>query len=246
MTTIPNQHEAPYETLDWVREGTAVLLAQLDRLSDDEFGAASLLPGWRRTHVLAHLSRDADALGNLLTWAATGVPTPMYSSFEQRNLDIEAGAIQSAAWLREDLRRSCDRVTWQLDTMPAHAWHAHVRTLLGNEVPAARVPWLRTRELWVHLIDLNTNTTTAVLPDRLVDALLEEACSIIGGKLDCPAVLLRPTDRETTWSLTSLPATVTATGRAHALLAWLIGRSDARDLQITGTTTSPPSLPAWL
>lgn len=119
MTTIPNQHEAPYETLDWVREGTAVLLAQLDRLSDDEFGAASLLPGWRRTHVLAHLSRDADALGNLLTWAATGVPTPMYSSFEQRNLDIEAGAIQSAAWLREDLRRSCDRVTWQLDTMPA-------------------------------------------------------------------------------------------------------------------------------
>src|SRR5256885_15091039 len=57
----------------------------------------SLLPGWTRGHVLTHVARNGDGLGNLLRWARTGTETPMYASREARRADIEAGAGRSAA-----------------------------------------------------------------------------------------------------------------------------------------------------
>ena len=79
--------------LDWVQEGQSLLEQAVGAsLSDESVGEPSGLPGWTRGHVLTHLSRNADALVNLLTWARTGVPIPMYSSSDQRNSDIEAGS----------------------------------------------------------------------------------------------------------------------------------------------------------
>jgi len=66
----------------------------------DGLGAASLLPGWPRTTLLAHLTRNADALVNLLTWARTGVETPMYASSGAR----DAGIAQTAALPPDELR----------------------------------------------------------------------------------------------------------------------------------------------
>src|SRR5947209_4673969 len=68
--TIPR--DFPRDTAD-VHESTDRLLVSLDKLDDDAVGEPSLLPGWTRGHVLAHLARNADALVNLLTWARTGV-----------------------------------------------------------------------------------------------------------------------------------------------------------------------------
>ena len=54
-------------------------------LTDSQARAPSLLPGWTRGHVVTHLARNADALRNLLTWARTGIPTPMYPSRQARD-----------------------------------------------------------------------------------------------------------------------------------------------------------------
>ena len=70
--------------LAWARYAHDELLAALDRLPDRDFAGPSLLPGWTRAHVAAHLAHNAEGLGRLATWAATGVETPMYPSAAAR------------------------------------------------------------------------------------------------------------------------------------------------------------------
>lgn len=83
----------------WMTDGFALFRSQVAELSEEEYAAASLLPGWSRKHLVAHVAANADALGNLVHWAATGERTPMYDSPEQRNADIEAGARRTGAEL---------------------------------------------------------------------------------------------------------------------------------------------------
>ena len=66
---------APQEILDRWADGERLFATALGRLTDEELDRPSLLPGWDRRHVLAHVARNADALRNLLTWAETGVKT---------------------------------------------------------------------------------------------------------------------------------------------------------------------------
>ena len=65
---------------------TGMLLATVDSLTDDEFPAPSKCEGWTRAHVVAHLALGADAMGNMITWATTGVETPPYVSWDARTL----------------------------------------------------------------------------------------------------------------------------------------------------------------
>ena len=67
-------------TLPWMGAGTEFLLRAVGALPDDALALPSRLPGWTRAHVVAHVARNAEALGRLARWAATGVETPMGSS----------------------------------------------------------------------------------------------------------------------------------------------------------------------
>ena len=88
------------DALRWTVHGTKLCADALAGLEEPEWHHPSRLPGWTRRHLVAHLAANADALGNLVRWAATGVETPMYSSPEQRAHDIESGAQRDAATLR--------------------------------------------------------------------------------------------------------------------------------------------------
>src|SRR5690606_8124761 len=93
---------------DWSAAGTRLFLGTVAGWGEEEYLAPSGLPGWTRKHLIAHVAANADALGNLVRWAATGEPTPMYVSREQRNADIEAGASKPAAQLAPWPRPSAD------------------------------------------------------------------------------------------------------------------------------------------
>ena len=143
-------------TVPWMREGTARLLAVVDELGDEDLRGPSTLPGWSRAHVIGHLARNAEALVRLATWAQTGVETPMYADREQRAAEIERSAALPADTLRAQLADTATALDTALTRLTAARWEAEVRSALGRAIPAAELPWMRIREVWLHAVDLNT------------------------------------------------------------------------------------------
>ncbi len=70
----------PGRLLARIQAATGRLAVTAGTLTDAQTREPSLLPGWSRGHVLTHIARNADGLGNLLVWARTGVETPQYPS----------------------------------------------------------------------------------------------------------------------------------------------------------------------
>ena len=229
---------APGETLDWMRDGEARVLGFVATLDDDALAAPSRLPGWDRAHVVGHLARNADALQNLVTWARTGIETPMYASVEQRADGIEEAAAQDADTLRSDVVAASERLLTALDALGDETWDAQIRTARGRPITAAEIPWMRVRENWVHAVDLGTGATLADMPAGAVDRLVDEVAGGLAGRDDCPAVTLTATDRDPGrhWTIGPEGDGTEVSGTAAELLAWLIGREPG----------DYPPVPAWL
>ncbi|WP_045877768.1 maleylpyruvate isomerase family mycothiol-dependent enzyme [Pseudofrankia sp. DC12] len=232
-------------TLPWLREGTTHLLSQVAKLTDDEFRTPSLLPGWTRGHVIAHVARNAEALGRLVDWARTGVESRMYSSAGQRADEIARTAAEAAPILRQDAASTAQALDHSLAQLSDEQWHRQIRSALGRVIPAAEVPWLRIREVWLHAVDIDTGATVHDIPADIIDLLLDDVTTTLSAKPGCPCLVLAPTDRERAWALggagqhagphpaVRVPAATTA--------GWLTGRPAFNDLPI-----SLPPLPAWL
>src|SRR3954454_11768831 len=94
------------EVVDLLQEANQRLVRGVDALHGDDWAAPSLLPGWTRSHVVAHLTLNAEALAGALDGASRGEPVPMYASQEARDADIEELAGADAADLRERLLAS--------------------------------------------------------------------------------------------------------------------------------------------
>jgi len=180
----------------WMDQHTKLFLATLDRLEDADMNAPSALPGWTRRHVVAHVHFNAEALRRLVSWAATGHESPMYASAEQRIREIEQGARLPASELRRLVTESADHLARDLDALDEMAWQAEVVTAQGRRVRAVEIPWLRTREVAVHAVDLLAGADFTDLSEDLVDALLVD-------------VVRRRASR----------------GEGAALAAWLTGRA---------------------
>jgi maleylpyruvate isomerase len=209
------------QAIRWMAEGTKLCRHEVATLGQDAYGEPSGLPGWTRKHVVAHLAANAEALGRLLHWARTGEPAPMYSSPEQRNTDIAAGARLPGTELTAWFERSAGELADAVAGLPANAWSAEVVTAQGRTVPAGEVPWMRSREVMVHTVDLGTGVGFADLPASFLAALREDIVAKRG------------------------PDTVPdVRGDLAEITAYLAGR------QYTGVTTRDgvpaPALPAWL
>jgi maleylpyruvate isomerase len=216
--------------LDWLRVGTEWLRAVVAALPDAAFTGPSLLPGWSRGTVLAHLARNADALGNLITWARTGVATPMYPSTRARADGIAELAARPLPEIRAEFLAADDRLTLALTDVP---WKAEVRTARGRPIPAAEIPWMRNREVWVHAVDLDAGATFADIPPDVLAALLDDAAAL----MPAAAVTAHAPDAGRTWRFGGGADAVTVTADLADLCAWVLGRADRPDR---------PKLPPWL
>ncbi|XVS62810.1 maleylpyruvate isomerase family mycothiol-dependent enzyme [Actinosynnema sp. CA-299493] len=229
-----------------VERATGALYEVVAALDLSALRGPSLLPGWSRAHVVTHLARNADALVNLLTWAKTGVEHQMYPSAVDRDADIAEGSGRLPQLLRADLDAACQRFAVAARELPAAAWEAEVVHPRSGPFLAHRVPWLRLREVWFHLVDLDRGVGFADLPAELLEHFLEDAAGQYADRADTPSVLVEavfPDGRQRSWALTAADgATSPAVGGAAAdVLAWLTGRhSGAR---LNGTA---PTLPKWL
>lgn len=223
-----------------VAAATAELLATVDTLDDGSLAGASALPGWTRGHVLAHISRNADSLVNLLLWAHTGVETPQYASTALRDADIELGAPRPLAEQRADLVESADRLIGMARVPTAEQWQVEVRTRQGRPLPAHRIPWMRLQELRIHHVDLNAGYTPAQWPADFVAELLAEVAADLGARQDAQPFEIQATDTGFSATVGTGDPDRKVAAPAASLLAWLLGRGADETLP-----ADLPQLPAW-
>jgi maleylpyruvate isomerase len=229
----------------WTRDGTTLFLAAAD-LDEAALGAPSALPGWTRRHLLAHVAANADALGNLVHWAATGEPTPMYSSPAGRAAGIERGAQLPDAELGGWLRRAAQGLDEAMAALSDEQWRAPVLTAQGRTVPATEVPWLRAREVYVHAVDLATGLSFAGLPAGFCTALCDDAVAKrAAAQASGPALVVEAVDTGRRWELPGQGegGTVTLAGPLAEITAYLTGR--AHTLATAGGEPAPVLGP-WL
>jgi maleylpyruvate isomerase len=153
---------------------TRRLLRTVDGLSDDDVRQPSRLPGWTRGHVLTHLARGAEALGNLLEWARTGVPTTAYASQQARDEAIERGAGRDVDELRADVTTAAEKFRAAAVTLPGDAWQRRVRALHYPEFPAFQLLVRRLVEVELHHVDLAAGYGPGDWPDRFAGMELDE------------------------------------------------------------------------
>jgi len=239
-----SEQERPEQALEWVDDGTRLLLAALSQLDDGALDEPTLLPGWNRRYLLSHLANNAGALGNLLYWARTGEERRMYASSEQRAADIEAGATAAPADLRSLVSSTAAGLWSDLDAMPAPAWSAQVITAQGLTRYATEVPWMRAREVYIHAVDLAAGISFTDLPASFLAALLDDITARRSAVGTSPALSLTAAGTGATWQVTGATSPVSVTAPLAALAGWLSGRPVAGLTDVTGAPV--PELPAWL
>src|SRR5262245_48484994 len=93
--------EVVMEHLPLVHDATQRLVLTVDGRTDNQWSEPSLLPGWSRAHVIAHLALNAEGMVGAVHGLRIGRPVPMYASNEQRDADIEKLAGTDLTSLRE-------------------------------------------------------------------------------------------------------------------------------------------------
>jgi maleylpyruvate isomerase len=149
---------------DQIDDATQRLLGTARVIAGPDLRAPSLLPGWTRAHVLAHLARNADAMRNLLIGARSGEDRAAYPSAAAREADIEAGSRQKAKDLVADLASSAMALRTVARQLPGDAWQYPVRMLDSERFPAAMLLTRRLVEVELHHCDLGSGYGPADWP----------------------------------------------------------------------------------
>lgn len=186
------------DDLDQVTDATARLLLAAEGLDADALAAASLLPGWSRAHVLAHVARNAEGMVALVDWALTGQPRPMYASVEARAAGIESAAALEPDALRALLLESATALGAACVRLRDAGDEAlHRRILFGPPRPGAEpdtdageLAWARLREVEIHHVDLDAGYGPADWSAGFVDRMT----AFLDSRSPAPAVVGDPAE----------------------------------------------------
>ncbi|QZS58012.1 maleylpyruvate isomerase family mycothiol-dependent enzyme [Rhodococcus opacus] len=230
------------ERLLIARRGTAYFAQRLAELSDEQLSEPTGLAGWSRRHLVAHVGYNAAALCRLLDWAASGVETPMYASAEQRGREIAEGATLSAAALRNLFDHTVARLDEKWRNLPASAWEAQVRTAQGRLVPVSETAWMRTREVWIHAVDLGNGGRFGDFPDVVLESLLTDIVGMWQRKDLGAGLILAVDGGEPVAVQPDSPPAEKVSGPLAAVVRWAAGRGTV-GVNIDGEVEEPPR---WL
>jgi maleylpyruvate isomerase len=238
------------EGLLQARRGTAFFARKLNELSDTDLDGDSLLPGWTRRHVAAHIGYNARAIARLIEWAGTGVETPMYASTSGRDHEISFGATLSPIALRNLFDHSAVHLNVEWRDLPEDAWHHKVKTAQGRIVPAEETVWMRTREVWVHAVDLDNGATFTDIPAPVLSRLLKDITSAWHTRGTDAGLLVRVTDQrpEPEFGDTGADAPLVISGTLAGVVRWATGRGTSGvNAEQNGTVLSEvPAAPKWI
>jgi maleylpyruvate isomerase len=241
------QDPALLDALLQARRGTAFFARKLNELSDADLDGASLLPGWTRRHVVSHVGYNARAIARLIEWAATGTETPMYASPEARNYEIDFGSTLSPIALRHLFDHSAVHLNVEWRDLPADAWHHKVKTAQGRIVPAEETVWMRTREVWMHAVDLDNGATFSDIPAPVLERLLKDITGAWHTRGTDTGLLVKVTGTSLALGDSGAADPTVITGPLPAVVEWAAGRG-SRGVTATGpaVTEGVPAPPKWI
>ena len=228
--------------LDQLSEAGQRLTRTVDGLHADDWGADSLLPGWTRAHVVAHLALNGEALGSVLHGAIDHAQVPMYASQESRDTDIEELSQGDPVVLRDRLLGSLTTFVDAVRSVPEEAWDSGFeRTPGGPTYPLDAVPLMRVREIEIHHADLGLDYTADDWPPAFAEVVVG---SMVGRLEPTEAFRVTPLDSQRTWDVG--PAGDDApvvTGPVAHLAWWLTGRTPSE--QVSSSRGDLPPIGAW-
>jgi maleylpyruvate isomerase len=231
------------------RRGTAFFARKLNELSDADLDGGSLLPGWTRRHVAAHIGYNARAIARLIEWAATGVETPMYASTAVRDHEIDFGATLSPIALRNLFDHSAVHLNVEWRDLPADAWHHTVKTAQGRLVPASETVWMRTREVWMHAVDLDNGATFADIPAPVLERLLTDITGAWHARGTDGGLLVKVAGTDLIFGDTVAESPTVVSGPLPAVVAWAAGRGSGGVTAAGPGATGGgpvPAAPKWI
>lgn len=186
----------PSEPLELAIAGHAEWLETLERLTDVEFEQPSLLPGWSRARVIAHLAHKSQSHVAPFEGAIANEVRPQWSDGQAAaERETEQWSHLSAPELRARLIESFDAIETAWATMPEDAWTRNGISSAGSRSMIEFVD-RHLRDVYVHHADLGVGYTAADWPEGFVK-------------------------RELAKRLRDLPGRAAS----HDLLAWLLGRA---------------------
>ena len=225
---------------DLLATADQALVRTVDGLGEAAYAEPSLLPGWSRGHVVAHLALNAESLAGVLHGAHVGQPQPMYASPEGRDSDIADLVTVPPSELRERLLAATVLFTEAMAAMQRADWDGRFeRTPGGPDFALANVPLMRVREVEIHHADLDAGHSAADWPEGFRVVLLESMT-----KRPYPAPFsVRPTDLDRTWRYGEGAGGPVVSGTSAALGWWLTGRGTGDGL--TSDTGELPEVESW-
>ncbi|HEY1323569.1 MAG TPA: maleylpyruvate isomerase N-terminal domain-containing protein [Streptosporangiaceae bacterium] len=160
---------------DQIDQATQRLLDTARIITDLDLRVPSMLPGWTRGHVLAHLARNADGMRNVLIGVRTGQDRPAYASAEAREAGIEQDAGRRATEHAADLAGSAMALRTMARQLPDEGWQVPVHMLDGTDLfPAAELLTRRLAEVELHHCDLGAGYGPGDWPAFFADMELAE------------------------------------------------------------------------
>jgi maleylpyruvate isomerase len=218
--------------------GTRRLVRSVDKMGDDQWREPSLLPGWSRAHVVAHLTLNAEGLSAALEGVHEGRPVPMYASDDARNSDISDLAGAPLSSLRDRFLASTTMIGESVEEL-AENLESHVveRTPGGRSFAAGEVGLMRTREVEIHHADLGLDYTAADWPSDFVELLLDGRATHHDG----PGFVAHATDLDRSWTFGAGGPVVSGVG--SALAWWVTGRGTGDGL--TSDDGRVPRMEPW-
>lgn len=225
--------------LPLLESATRRLIRTVDAMADFQFTEPSLLPGWARAHVVAHLVLNAEGLTAALEGVREQRAVPMYASPEARDDDIEELSGADPGVLRDRFLASTTAIHNAVEELPEELYGSRIERTPGSDRPfsAGRIGEMRLREVEIHHADLDLAYTWAEWPSDFTVLLLDNRSAVHEG----PPFTANAVDLGRSWTFGEGGPSVSGPG---ALLAWWATGRDPGD-GLTSDDGELPRMEAW-
>lgn len=191
----------PLEAIETAIVGHAGVLTAAVSLDDDQSAQPSLLPGWSRARVIAHLAHKSWSHVAVFEGAVVGEVRAQYPEGQTTaEAETKAWSLRTSGELHEVLRDGFAALERSWERLPDDAWLRCGVSSAGERTMTEFVQ-RHLRDVFVHHVDLGIGYGPHDWPAAFVSTELPKRLRDLPGRAE-----------------------------PHAMLAWLLGRSPAPEL----------------